>query len=81
MPLCKIFLSATVQDSMFTSIAAVVAERHDLISRLFVDTAANPTGCYGIRFFLDGLWTSVLIDDRLPIATDPRRPLLAFEVL
>ena len=69
-----------VGDCWFLSALAVVAERHDLIARLFEDTARNGAGCYGIRFFLDGVWTSVLIDDRLPVAgATARRPDLAFD--
>ena len=67
-----------VGDCWFLSALAVVAERHDLIARLFADTASNSAGCYGVRFFLDGAWTSVLIDDRLPVTAAPRRPDLAF---
>jgi hypothetical protein len=35
---------------------AVVAERHDLIAKLFADTARNSSGCYFINLFLDGEW-------------------------
>ena len=55
------------------SALAVVAERHDLIARLFADTAVNHAGCYSLRFFLDGEWTSILIDDRLPVIRGARR--------
>jgi calpain-15 len=69
-----------VGDCWFLSALAVVAERHDLIARLFAngDTAPSAQGIYALRFFLDGEWTSVVIDDRLPVARDPRRPDLAF---
>lgn len=68
-----------VGDCWFLSALAVVAERHDLIARLFADTAPCKQGCYGIRFFLDGEWTCILIDDRLPVSNAPRRPGLAFD--
>ena len=64
-------------DCWFLSALAVVAQRHDLCARLFADTAANAAGCYSLRFFLDGEWKSVLVDDRLPTTEDPRRPELA----
>ena len=67
-----------VGDCWFMSALAVVAERHDLIARLFADTAINPAGCYLMRFFLDGEWKSILVDDRLPVTSNPRRPDLAF---
>lgn len=68
-----------VGDCWFMSALAVVAERHDLIARLFADTAINSAGCYSLRFFLDGEWCSVLVDDRLPVTDTPRRAALAFE--
>ena len=68
-----------VGDCWFMSALAVVAERHDLIARLFADTAVNVAGCYSLRFFLDGEWTSILIDDRLPVSNAARRADLAFE--
>jgi hypothetical protein len=68
-----------VGDCWFMSALAVVAERHDLIARLFADTAINSAGCYSLRFFLDGEWCSVLVDDRLPVTDAPRRAALAFE--
>lgn len=68
-----------VGDCWFLSALAVVAERHDLIARLFADTASNRAGCYCMHFFLDGAWTSVLVDDRLPVTAAPRRPELAFD--
>lgn len=56
-----------------------MAERHDLIAKLFVDTAPSPvTGCYALRLFLDGRWQTVTIDDKLPVTSKPRREELAF---
>lgn len=69
-----------VGDCWFLSALAVVAERHDLIARLFADTAPNSAGCYNIRLFLDGEWQSVLVDDMLPCTNTSRSldPGLAF---
>lgn len=61
------------------SALAVVAERHDLIARLFGETTTNQVGCYPIRLFVDGAWSTVLIDDQLPVTTSPRRPELTFQ--
>ena len=68
-----------VGDCWALSAIAVVAERHDLIARLFVDTVAKKAGCYAIRLFLDGEWKTLLIDDRLPVSKSPRRTDLAFD--
>ena len=59
-----------VGDCWFLSALAVVAERHDLIAKLFKDTSSNGAGCYNVRLFLDGAWQPVLIDDRLPCTND-----------
>jgi hypothetical protein len=64
-----------VGDCWFMSALAVVAERPDLILRLFGgETAKNAAGCYKLQLFLDGEWQSVLIDDRLPCTDQQRRP-------
>ena len=68
-----------VGDCWFLSALAVVAERHDLIERLFTDTARNEAGCYQARLFLDGKWQSIIVDDMLPVTDEPRRVELAFE--
>ena len=69
-----------VGDCWFMSALAVVAQRHDLIAKLFAcDTARNAAGCYCLRLFLDGQWTSVWLDDLLPMTDAPRRSALAFE--
>jgi len=56
-------------DCWFLSALAVVAERHDLIARLFVDLDAKAVAAPGrcaVRLFLDGAWRVVEVDDRLP---------------
>ena len=68
-----------IGDCWFLSALAVVAERHDLIAKLFYDTAPNASGCYMIRLFLDGSWQTILVDDQLPCTRSPRRPEHALE--
>lgn len=64
-----------VGDCWFMSALAVVAERPDLIIRLFCgETARNQAGCYQLRLFLDGAWQAVSVDDRLPCTAQQRRP-------
>jgi len=64
-----------VGDCWFMSALAVVAERPDLILRLFGgETAKNAAGCYQVQLFLDGEWQAVTIDDRLPCTDQQRRP-------
>lgn len=64
-----------VGDCWFMSALAVVAERPDLILRLFAgETAKNSGGCYQVQLFLDGEWQGIVIDDRLPCTDKQRRP-------
>lgn len=63
-----------VGDCWFMSALAVVAERPDLVLRLFGDTARNQAGCYQVNLFLDGEWRAITIDDRLPCTHQQRRP-------
>ena len=57
-----------VGDCWFMSALAVVAERHDLIAKIFgADTARNKAGLYCLRLFMDGKWASVWISDELPV--------------
>ncbi|CAK0874804.1 unnamed protein product, partial [Prorocentrum cordatum] len=64
-----------VGDCWFMSALAVVAERHDLITKLVPNlNAGMSTGCHEIRLFLDGRWTALLVDDHLPTTAKQRRP-------
>lgn len=73
-----------IGDCWFMSALAVVAERHDLIAKLFhveptgtVAQTSNVIGAYSIRLFLDGEWVSVIVDDALPVSSNPRRDAIA----
>ena len=64
-----------VGDCWFMSALAVVAERHDLMCKLLPNmNAGAESGCHEVRLFLDGRWTSLLVDDYLPTTTKQRRP-------
>ena len=67
-------------DCWFLAALSVVAERHDLIARLFVETPRNSAGAYALRLFMDGLWTTVVVDDRLPCTEKPRRENMVADV-
>lgn len=66
-------LQGGIGDCWFLSALAVVAERHDLLSKLFVDTARNIADCFGVRLFLDGRWRTILVDGQLPCTDHPTR--------
>ena len=64
-----------VGDCWFMSALAVVAERHDLMSKLLPNlNSGAESGCHEVRLFLDGRWTSLLVDDQLPTTAKQRRP-------
>ena len=70
-----------VGDCWFLSALAVVAERHDLVAKLFADLGSGGGpgggGWHHVRLFLDGRWASVRVDGLLPVTPDPRRPAQA----
>lgn len=62
-----------VGDCWFLSALAVVAERPDLIGRLFGNgklTALNDNGIVQVNLFLDGYWKTVVLDNFLPCIVD-----------
>jgi len=65
-----------VGDCWFMSALAVVAERQELMAKLVpnLGTLGDSGGCHEVRLFLDGHWTSFLIDDYLPTTKKQRRP-------
>ena len=52
---------------------AVVATRDDLLNPLFI-TKEEKYGVYQFKFFKDGKWRIVTIDDRLPITARTTKP-------
>ncbi|CAJ1327846.1 unnamed protein product, partial [Effrenium voratum] len=60
-------LQGAVGDCWFLSALAVVAQRPDLILRLFRgQTATRRDGRYSVQLFLNGRWREVVVDDQLP---------------
>ncbi|CAE7408386.1 Capn15, partial [Symbiodinium sp. CCMP2456] len=70
-------LQGAVGDCWFLSALAVIAERPDLILRLFRgETTTHRSGRYEVQLFLEGQWTTVVVDDQLPCigSAAQRRP-------
>ena len=66
-------LQGKVGDCWFLSALAVVAERPDLIARLFDSNTTDTTLQHGIvqvRLFVDGFWKSIVLDNFLPCLID-----------
>lgn len=55
-----------IANSWFVSALAILAGRPDLLKELFVPTGQESNGRYCVRFFKEGNWVYVYIDDLLP---------------
>lgn len=53
-------------DCWFLSALSVLAERPHLIDRILLTKQYNPEGAYAVRFFRDGDWKRVIVDDFFP---------------
>eukprot|EP00438_Fugacium_kawagutii_P008174 Skav214668 [mRNA] locus=scaffold923:273191:275144:+ [translate_table: standard] len=63
-----------VGDCWFLSALAVVAQRPDLILRLFKgQTETRVDGRYTVQLFLDGRWDELVVDDQLPCVAQQTR--------
>ena len=68
-------LQGKVGDCWFLSALAVIAERPDLIMRLFGNgkgLVLNEYGIVEVNLFLDGMWKKVVIDNFLPCVIDEK---------
>lgn len=54
------------------SALALIAERPDILERIFVTKEYNSFGVYQIRLCIDGLWRTVVVDDFFPCHADKR---------
>jgi hypothetical protein len=54
-------------DCWFLGALSVVAEREKLFFNLFNTTEANAFGVYSCRFFHNGAWEDVIVDDHVPV--------------
>lgn len=59
-------LPGSLGDCYFLSSLSVLAERENLIKRLFVTRSANPLGCYAMWICHDGEWSLIKLDDSFP---------------
>ena len=56
---------------------AALAETPSRISKLFVNTDVNPTGCYAFNICEQGLWREIIIDDYIPCESKTGMPAFA----
>lgn len=54
-------------DCWLLSSMAVLTRRPELLRRLLVTKRVNKEGVYALRLFKEGRWTTVFVDDRLPV--------------
>ena len=57
-------------DCWLLSAVSVVALYPELMQRVVVSKEVNPAGIYHMRLFLNGSWTNVVVDDRIPCYLD-----------
>ncbi|KRX05713.1 hypothetical protein PPERSA_09853 [Pseudocohnilembus persalinus] len=57
-------------DCYFLSALSVLAERENLIEKLFVSKEVNQEGVYGIVMCIDGEFQEILVDDWIPTTKD-----------
>lgn len=60
------FCAGELGDCWFLSAITVAATRPELVAHCFVTTQLNSAGVVCVRFFKNGSWRSVLLDDRFP---------------
>eukprot|EP01138_Halocafeteria_seosinensis_P014184 gb/GECG01014483.1/.p1 GENE.gb/GECG01014483.1/~~gb/GECG01014483.1/.p1 ORF type:complete len:2079 (+),score=265.95 gb/GECG01014483.1/:1-6237(+) len=53
---------------------SVAALHPEILNEVFVTKEYNPAGAYVVKFFKNGLWTPVLVDDRVPVYGDRYYP-------
>ena len=53
-------------DCYFLGALSIVATRYELFRRLFVPTGLGSIGVYTVRFYKDGQWRKVTVDDQIP---------------
>eukprot|EP00002_Diphylleia_rotans_P028577 TRINITY_DN5776_c0_g1_i1.p1 TRINITY_DN5776_c0_g1~~TRINITY_DN5776_c0_g1_i1.p1 ORF type:complete len:541 (+),score=95.86 TRINITY_DN5776_c0_g1_i1:104-1624(+) len=59
-------------DCWFLSAAAVLAERPELVRRLFLTQTLQREGVYAVRLFHNGEWQVVIVDDLIPVDRNER---------
>ena len=59
-------LQGTLGNCYFLSALSALAENPERVRRLFATSSVNPTGCYAVKFYLNGCLKEVMIDDLIP---------------
>ena len=59
-------MQGTLGNCYFLSALSALAENPERVKRLFASSTVNPTGCYAIKFYLNGKLKEIMIDDMIP---------------
>lgn len=73
-PTCADVVQGSLGDCFFLAALSVVATRPRALRKLFVTQEMNGNGVFACRFFYNGSWKTVVVDDRLPIHGSSSRP-------
>jgi len=66
-----------LQDSWFLGALAIVASRQDLLLDLIVSDELGEAGLFTFRFYKNGQWHDMVVDDLLPCHPESVEPLFA----
>ncbi|PRP83981.1 hypothetical protein PROFUN_08665 [Planoprotostelium fungivorum] len=61
-------IQGALGDCWFLGAVSVCAARPDLLLKCIPESTINPYGVYEFKFFKNGNWTSVIIDDFIPLS-------------
>lgn len=60
-------IQGALGDCWFLGPLSVIADKTELLNKIFITTAINDYGVYAFQFFKAGRWFPVIIDDFVPV--------------
>ena len=66
-----------LSDCWILSAISIASTHPKLVTKLFASTKGMRFGVYVCRFYKDGAWVTVIVDDRIPCDKNSKRPIFA----